>query len=128
MGLVLVRLCFVHQVAWLVAPTFGSPSVPRHAGRLLWDCSRGFLCGWRKVPLCWPLTSINRGRLQSFSIGIDVSDSSLEFAFHHFAWTTADEDRISSGIRNVGASDDCWLNLIPRQCTRASGESILVAP
>src|SRR5438552_1736182 len=28
MGLALVRLCFGHQVAWLVAPTFGSPSVP----------------------------------------------------------------------------------------------------
>src|SRR4029453_6223111 len=25
-GLVLVRLCFGHQVAWLVAPTAGSPS------------------------------------------------------------------------------------------------------
>ena len=26
-GLALVRLCFGHQVAWLVAPTLGSPSV-----------------------------------------------------------------------------------------------------
>ena len=37
-----------------------------------------------------------------------------------------DEDRVSSGIQNVGASHDRWLNFIPRQYTRASGEPILV--
>ena len=38
-----------------------------------------------------------------------------------------DEDHVSSGIQNVGASHDCWLNFIPSQYTRAGGEPILVA-
>ena len=37
-----------------------------------------------------------------------------------------DHDHGSSGIWNMGASNDCWLNFIPRQYTRAGGEPILV--
>ena len=38
-----------------------------------------------------------------------------------------DQDHVSSGIENVRASHDGWLNFIPRQYTRTSGEPILVA-
>src|SRR5215211_6382337 len=38
-----------------------------------------------------------------------------------------DHDHVSSGIQNVRAGHDCWLNFIPRQYTRARGEPILVA-
>src|SRR5262245_5714446 len=38
-----------------------------------------------------------------------------------------DEDHVSSGIQNIGASHHCWLNFIPRQYTRPSGEPILIA-
>ena len=38
-----------------------------------------------------------------------------------------DQDQVSSGIENIRASHDGWLNFIPRQYARTSGEPILVA-
>jgi len=78
-------------------------------GRLLWSWRRSLLRAWGCCH-CWGWRQgclftrgfgelyggrftrfpsyVNKGRLQSFSIGIDVSDSFLEFASHHFACIT----------------------------------------
>ena len=70
---------------------------------------------------------LDKRAVKHFPARVDINHRPIKFPADHFAGKTVDDDGASSGGRNVGASHDCWLNFIPRQCAISRGESVRVS-
>src|SRR5437879_4827400 len=71
---------------------------------------------------------LNKRAVKHFPARVDINHGPIKFPADHFAGKTVDDDGASSGGRNVGASHDCWLNFIPRQCAISRCEDVVVSP
>src|SRR6266446_3506740 len=73
---------------------------------------------------------LDKCAVKHFPARVDINDTPIKFPANHFAGKTVNDDGTddaSSGGRNVGASHDCPLNSIPRQCAISRGESVRVS-
>src|SRR5438552_10268271 len=70
---------------------------------------------------------LNKRAVKHFPARVDINHGPIKFPADHFAGKTVDDDGASSGGRNVGASHDCVLNFIARQCAISRGEYVRVS-